>query len=371
MEKELLYRLALTRIAGIGPVYAKKLFRHFGAATPVFQADPQTLIKAGLPLKLASSPLSFPDLPSLEKEQLLLHRRGIRSLFFTDPDYPQRLLPYEEAPALLFYKGNADLNAPRILAIVGTRQPTEYGRQVTATLIRDLSLALPGLVIISGLAMGIDGTAHRAALAGGLPTVGILGHGFAHLYPPEHGGLARNMENQGGLLTGFPYPIGPEIHHFPLRNRIVAGISDALVVIETALQGGSLGAVDRALAYRKNIFAIPGRLTDKKSAGCNDLIRTGHARLLTNAEQLRTTMNWDDTTATAKQPSLFPPALPGLKRSEQALFELLQEKESASLDELADETHLDIPSIATALLTLELKGAITPLPGRRYRLKER
>jgi DNA processing protein len=142
-------------------------------------------------------------------------------------------------------------------------------------------------------------------------------------------------------------------------------------VIETALQGGSLGAVDRALAYRKNIFAIPGRLTDKKSAGCNDLIRTGQARLLTNAEQLRTTMNWDDTTATAKQPSLFPPALPGLKRSEQALFELLQEKESASLDELADETRLDIPSIATALLTLELKGAITPLPGRRYRLKER
>ena len=327
------------------------------------------LHKTGVPEKLIPALLSPPDLIPLEKELLHLHRREIRTLFFTDPDYPQRLLPHQEAPALLFYKGTANLNSPKILAIVGTRQPTEYGRQITATLIRDLSQTLPGLLIISGLALGIDGAAHRAALAGNLPTIGVLGHGFSHVYPPEHAGLVRKMENQGGLLTEFPYDIGPEAYHFPLRNRVIAGMSDALVVIETALQGGSLGAVQMALEYRKNIFAIPGRIHDGKSAGCNLLIQEGKARLLTDAQQLNTAMNWETRAPTITQPSLFPPSLPSLREPENTLLGLLQGKENVSLDELADKTSLDIPSIAVALLNLELRGAVITLPGKRYRLK--
>lgn len=327
-----------------------------------------TLQKTGVPDNLVPALLSPPDLAALEKEQLLLHRRGIRTLFFTDPDYPQRLLSHNEAPALLFYKGNANLNSQKILAIVGTRQPTEYGRQITATLIRDLSRTHPGLVIISGLALGIDGAAHRAALADNLPTIGVLGHGFPYVYPPEHAGLVRKMENQGGLLTEFPYDTRPQIYHFPLRNRVIAGMSDALVVIETALKGGSLGAVEMALEYRKNIFAVPGRIHDGKSAGCNLLIREGKARLLTDAQQLTTAMNWETRTRATTQPSLFPPSLPGLQEPENTLVELLQGKENVSLDELANKTSLDIPSLAVALLNLELRGAIITLPGKRYRL---
>ena len=327
------------------------------------------LDKAGLPDKLIPALLSPPDLAALEKERLLLHRQEIRTLFFTDPDYPQRLLPHNEAPILLFYKGNANLNSPKILAIVGTRQPTEYGRQITAMLIRDLSQALPGLVVISGLALGIDGAAHRAALAGSLPTIGVLGHGFPHVYPPEHAGLVRKMEKQGGLLTEFPYNTDPQIYQFPLRNRVIAGMSDALVVIETALQGGSLGAMQMALEYRKDIFAVPGRIHDGKSAGCNLLIREGKARLLTDAQQLITAMNWKTTAPATKQPSLFPPSLPGLQEPENTLIGLLEGKENVSLDELADKTSLDISSIAVALLNLELRGAVITLPGKRYRLQ--
>jgi DNA processing protein len=176
------------------------------------------------------------------------------------------------------------------------------------------------------------------------------------------------MENQGGLLTEFPYDTGPQVYQFPLRNRVIAGMSDALVVIETARQGGSLGAVKMAQEYRKNIFAIPGRIHDGKSAGCNDLIRDGKARLLIDAQQLMTAMNWKSAAQPVRQPSLFPPLLPGLKEPDNNLLGILRGKDSVSLDELAEGTSLDISSIAVALLNLELRGEIIPLPGKRYRL---
>jgi DNA processing protein len=377
LENDLLYQIALTRVTGIGPVHAKNLFRHFGEAGAVFRSGKEDLILTGLSATQAESILTFRDFDRLEKERLLLERKGIQPLFFTHKDYPQRLLSNNDAPALLFYKGNADLNAPKIVAIVGTRRPTEYGKQVTEKLVREISVALPGILIISGLAFGIDGAAHRAALNAGLPTIGVLGHGFSRIYPAEHTALARTMLEKGGLLTEFGYEIGPESYHFPLRNRIVAGMSDALIVVETALEGGSLMAAEKALKYRKEVFAIPGRIGDPKSAGCNGLIREGKARLLTGAPQLVTAMDWGDpgatdnpaTSAKTTQTTLWTggSSASGLSESENTLLQLLGRKESPSLDELAAESGLDNPSISMAILNLELRGLVVALPGKRYR----
>jgi DNA processing protein len=364
LENELLYRLALTRIDGIGAAHAKSLLRHFGEAGAVFHAGLKELIRTGLPEPSARSICSFRDLASLEKECSLLDRQGIRSLFFTDKDYPQRLLPFANAPFVLFYRGNADLNASKILAIVGTRLPTEYGKLITEKLIREL--AHPDILIVSGLAFGIDGVAHRAALKYGLPTVGVMGNGFPDIYPDKHAGLGKAMMDRGGLLTEFHYRVGSESYHFPLRNRIVAGMSDAIVVVETASEGGSMITAGKALEYGKKIFAVPGRLTDKRSAGCNELIARGQARLLMDAQQLKEDMKWESK---VMQSTLFPSdPEPGLSETEKILIGLLREKENASGDELADRCRLDSSSIAMALLNLELKGRITALPGKRYRL---
>src|SRR5450432_1675505 len=271
MENELLYRIALTRVPGIGPVRTKILIRHFGEAGAVFRAAAGTLEKIRwIGEARARAIKDFREFQAAEKELVFLEKYKIQPLFFTDPVYPTRLLRHRNAPALLFYKGTADLNAPKILAVVGTRTPTEYGRQATDKLIG--SLALPDLLIISGLAYGIDAAAHKAALCHALPTIGVLGHGLDRIYPQQHAGMARAMVKAGGLLTGFVTGTEPEEHNFPIRNRIIAALCDALIVVETGFRGGSMLTVNDALACRRKIFALPGRITDNKSAGCNALI---------------------------------------------------------------------------------------------------
>jgi DNA processing protein len=217
-------------------------------------------------------------------------KRASGILACSDPEYPRRLHRMPEAPSLLFYQGLANLNTEKILAIIGTRKATEYGREITQQLIRDL--AEPGLLIISGLALGIDAAAHHAALHYHVPTVGILGHGLDMIYPAEHWGLSRAMRHQGGLLTSFSHEVKPEKYTFALRNQLVAGLCDALVVVETGITGGSLLTVDAALECKKKIFAVPGRLTDKKSEGCLRLIREGKANLLVSARQLQADLGW-------------------------------------------------------------------------------
>ncbi len=423
MENELLYSVALSRVNGIGPVYAKKLLRFFGEARDVFNAGESGLTNSGIPPPAIRAILAFQNFSSLEKEMALLDRKGIRILLFTDPDYPQRLLPIETAPFLLFCKGKMDWNAKKMLAVIGTRDANEYGRQMTDQLIHDL--VAPGPVIISGLASGIDGAAHRAALKYGLPTIGVLGHGFGYVYPPQNADLFRAMSSRGGLITEFPYDTPPDSYQFPFRNRIVAGMGDAVVVVETDTKGGSLGTIKKALEYGKKIFAVPGRLTDSKSTGCNLLIAKGEARLLFEAQQLTTEMQWETPgTSTASfaiatsasipgahevdTPSAFPgvtaitpastsatiPASPefdtpspsagaptittptqstlftsdtGLSEPEAALIKLLREKGSLSLDELAYGSALTASALAIALLHLELQDLVVTLPGNRYR----
>src|SRR5580658_661377 len=238
MEDQALYQLALARIDGIGPVYTKKLIRHFGDAATIFHADQAALERTGLPRNAVTAILEFSGYPALREELRHLGRIGARILFFTDPDYPHRLLKLPNAPALLFYQGNATLNADKVIAIAGTRGPSEYGKEMTGRLIREL--ACPELLILSGLAFGIDAVAHRTAMKCQIPTVGVLGHGLDHLYPAQHLTLSHDMRHNGGLLTSFLPEIGPGPHTFPVRNQLVAGLCDALLVIESSAEGGSL-----------------------------------------------------------------------------------------------------------------------------------
>lgn len=308
-------------------------------------------------------------------------QKRIRILAYSDPEYPRRLHCMSEAPPLLFYQGAANLNTEKILAIIGTRKATEYGREITQQLIRDL--AEPGLLIISGLALGIDAAAHHAALHYSVPTVGILGHGLDMIYPAEHWGLSRAIRHQGGLLTSFCHEVKPEKYTFALRNELVAGLCDALVVVETGITGGSLLTVNAALECKKKIFAVPGRLTDKKSEGCLRLLREGKANLLVSARQLQADLGWHwpaenaGTQSTLPFPTTTPPAdhpippTPGhhtSQKPEGELLQLLRQKDSLSIDELATFSSLDAPSVAVTLLHLELAGKVRPLPGKRYRL---
>jgi DNA processing protein len=411
MEKNTLCQLALTRIHGIGPVSTKKLIEHFGDAASIFHADRKSLARTGLRDNLVDAVLNFTAWPSLEKDLSRMEHNGIRPLFFTDPDYPHRLQPVSNAPKLLFYQGPADLNADKVIAIAGTRQPTEYGKQMTAAIIREL--ARPGLLILSGLAFGIDAIAHTAAMKHQLPTIGVLGHSLDHIYPAEHLGLSRSMLRNGGLLTPFPPGTGPENFTFPYRNQLVAGLCDALIVIESDIQGGSMSAAKAAWKFNKKIFALPGRITDRQSHGCHHLIHQHHALPFLSARQLYAAMAWhwpahlDDRDS--HQPALpfyssqraplrsirrpvqyskerSKPIQPGetLEQStpsvleqeqdpkteslEQELIALLKDKPSLYFENFITLTRQPIPSISLALLNLEIKGAIRSLPGKRYRL---
>jgi DNA processing protein len=371
MEKDLLYQVALAGIPYIGPVQSKILIRHFGEARAIFSASRASLEKIeGIGKFGIESIAAFKDFRPAEKELAFIKRYDISPLFFTDKNYPKRLLNYPEAPVLLFYKGNADLNASKIISIVGTRRNTDYGKQTIEKFIRDLMF--PDLLIVSGLAFGIDAIAHKTALKNHLPTVGVLAHGLDMIYPLENTGLAREMVKQGGLLTQFSIGTKPDKYNFPIRNRVVAAISDATIVVETGLGGGSLITAKLANQYDKNVFAIPGRITDPKSAGCNWLIQNNNAILLHDAQHLIQKMGWEQASIRpAIQPQLpFPEAGPEMELSgdEKVLTEILRKKEKVSIDELNLKSRLSSSAVAAAILNLELRGAVSSLPGKIYRL---
>lgn len=410
MEDQALFQLALTRIDGIGPVYTKKLIEHFGDAATIFHTAQAELERTGLPRSAITAILEFSGYPALRDELRHLGRIGARILFFTDPDYPHRLLKLPNAPALLFYQGNATLNAEKVIAIAGTRGPSEYGKEMTARLIREL--ARPELLILSGLAFGIDAVAHRAAMKCQLPTIGVLGHGLDHLYPAQHLNLSHDMRHNGGLLTSFLPEIGPGPHTFPVRNQLVAGLCDALIVIESSAEGGSLSAAKAAYTFDKKVFALPGRINDHKSQGCLQLICKGEALPLLSGGQLIATMGWghpggqdsyqptlpfspaepaesqhqeparqQPTHPTSRQlrhPKVHQPFQPKLPQPqpgpqtvnafEARLINLLTGKPSLTFEDFITLTRLPIPKISLTLLNLEIKGIIRALPGRRYLL---
>jgi DNA processing protein len=368
-ENELLYRLALSNLPGVGPVYAKRLHDHCGSARAVFHTKVAHLSKIkGIGRARADLIARFHHFSDLEKELAFIEKHGIKCLFYADKDYPQRLLRFKEAPILLFYMGAADLNSRRILAVIGTRDASEYGKQMTERLIGDLVSYEP--IIISGLAWGIDTAAHKAAIRHSLPTIGVLGHGLDRIYPAGNRPLAREMLKQGGLLTHFNISTEPAAYHFPLRNQTVAGICDTLVVVETEPDGGSMLTVKNALNFKKKVFAIPGRISDRNSSGCNQLIREGHAHLLSHASQLAAEMDWSEPGGChAKQGDIFSSEIEtALSAQEQMIFGFLKGNEKMSIDQIAAQTRLSPSAIAMALLKLEFQGIVAPLPGQMYRL---
>jgi len=365
MNSELLYQLALTLVPNVGDVHAKILVQHFGDASSIFKAKQSELEKIeGVGIVRAKSIKTFNDFHLAEEEMKFLEKYKIKTLFLTDTAYPQRLLNCYDSPTLLFYKGTADLNVSKIVSIVGTRNYTDYGKQFTEDFVKDLSEQQ--ILIVSGLALGIDAFAHKAALKNNLPTVGVVGHGLDKIYPSTNTGLAKDMiKHDGGLLSEFFSGTKPDKHNFPLRNRIVAGLCDATVVVETNIKGGSMITAKLADAYNRDVFAVPGRTTDNKSSGCNHLIKNNKAILLTDADELLDVMGWTEKKLKPKkQKELFIE----LSANEQKIIQLLQQKEAVHIDEINISSSLNSSAIAAAILNLELQGVVGSMPGKMYKL---
>ena len=364
MQDELYYQLALTMIPELGPVRCRMLIEYFGTASAVFTARKKEIsCIEGIGDFSAAAIKKWAGFDEVEKELAFIGQQQIRTFFITDTGYPKRLLHCYDPPTLIFYKGNTDLNNNRVLSIIGTRNHTAYGKEITEQIIREISRE--GIVIISGLAFGIDSLAHRAALQNGIPTIGVLAHGLDTLYPPQNKSMAKEMLLQGGLLTEFRKNTKPDKHNFPKRNRIVAGMSDATIVIETASKGGSMITAELAYNYNRDLFAIPGKINDQKSSGCLQLIKQNKAVLLTDAKQLLETLGWIEKKKNIrKQKELFIE----LNIEEQKIVSFLTGKDAVPIDSIFLETGLSSSTIAAAILNLEIQNIITVLPGKMYRL---
>jgi len=365
MHPDLLYQLALSQVPSIGPVQAKILLQHC-EPEEIFHAKKSFLEKIeGIGPIRAEAIKQFNNFSAAETEIKFIEKYKIQPLFLTDSNYPKRLLNCYDSPTLLYYKGDADLNAEKMVAIIGTRSNTDYGKQITEKLVKELSEQ--NITVVSGLAFGIDAIAHKSALKNNLPTIGVLAHGLDKMYPSEHTSLAKDMiKHAGGLITEFQSNTKPDKHNFPSRNRIVAGMCDAVIVIETDNKGGSIITAELANGYNKDVFAFPGRINDAKSNGCNSLIKTNRAMLLTDANQLLETMGWQEhkKMKPKKQKSIFIELSP----DEKIIVNLLQSSPSVHIDELNHQSGLSSSTVAACILNLELQNAIVSLPGKLYQL---
>lgn len=366
MREEKIYQLALTQVPHIGYVHAKLLVESFSTAEAIFNAPLRSLEAVnGIGETRARSIMKFRNFDACEKILRQVESLGIQPIFLSDNNYPSRLLRCFDPPTLMFYKGQANLNADRMVAVIGTRMHTEYGRQLVEKFIQ--GLADHRVTIVSGMAYGIDGMAHRLSLKHALPTIGVLAHGLDSIYPPEHSSLAREMIlAEGGLLTEFPVGAKADRHHFPVRNRIVAGLCDAVVVVETGTRGGSMITAELAEGYGTSVFAFPGKTTDRQSAGCNLLIRQKKASIITGAADFLDEMNWLPKQAGSAPAQLQLPY--SLDPAEGIIVHLLGTHEMLPIDQLYILSGLHAGDAAAAILALEMKNIITTLPGKRYRL---
>ncbi len=362
----LVYQIALTLLPGVGDITAKKLVSYCGSVEAVFTEKYHRLLKIpGIGELTAKSIASQNVFTRAEEEIAFIEKYKIQPLFYLEPEYPRRLKNCTDSPIMLYYKGNTNLNTAHILSIVGTRRATNYGKDFTEQLIK--ALASYNVLILSGLAFGVDTCAHRAALDNGLPTVGVLGHGLDRIYPVQNRNLAGRMVENGGLLTDFPSQTNPDRENFPKRNRIIAGGADATLVIETGLRGGSLITADIANSYNKDVFALPGRADDEHSKGCNWLIKTNRAALCDSAEELINLMGWNiepKGSKGKKQRELFIQLTP----EEELIVETLKATGDMPVDLLSEATSLPASKLAVAVLNLEFEGILKCMPGKVYKL---
>lgn len=364
MSHDLLYEVALTLIPGIGDVNAKKLIAYCGGAEAVFQEKRKNLLQiSGIGERTVESIVTQNVLSRAEKELKFADKNGIRILFYLNSDYPRRLQHCYDSPPILYCMGYTDLNVEKVVGVVGTRNVTEYGKIQTSKLIQDL--VEDDVLVVSGLAYGVDTCAHKAAIKNELNTAAVLAHGLQTIYPSVNSLLARKMIESGGcLLTEYISGTEPDRENFPKRNRIVSGMVDCLVVIESAAKGGALITAEIANGYDREVFAFPGRIGDYYSEGCNNIIKTNKANLLTNIQDLRSVMRWDEEKKqTPKQMKMFRE----FSDDEQKVMDVFSADDAVYLDKIITETDLSPTKIASVLLSLEFDGILAALPGKRYK----
>ena len=367
-EEEIYYTLALTRMMGFNFQTALLLYRTLGGAKAVY--DQRNSIGDVMPdatPRIRESMKNWDDaLKRAAVEMEFMQKGGIRALCLNDVDYPQRLTECDDAPLVLFYKGTADLNQARVIDIVGTRHCTTYGQDLIHRFVSDLKRLMPDVLIVSGLAYGIDICAHRNALENGFETVGVLAHGLDQIYPPAHRHMAANMLTQGGLLTEYMSQTEPLPNNFRQRNRIVAGMSDATILVESAVKGGGLITCRIAQEYGRDVYAFPGAVGMPYSEGCNKMIRNNTAALITCAADLIEHMGWP--TVQQKPEAIERQLFPDLTPEEQQVVSLLQQTNDLQLNIISVKTNIPIGQLTALLFSLEMKGIIKPLAGGTYHL---
>jgi len=364
-DNDALYNIALTMVPEIGVKTARGLLNKFGTAADIFKASAAELKKTdGVGEVRAKMFKEKSILLQAEKELSFVTKNHIELLSFGASNYPKRLQLCDDAPILLYYKGNTDLNATKTISIVGTRKCTEYGHRLTEHLVEGLN-SLNDIIVVSGLAAGIDTIAHKTAVKNAIPTVGVLGHGLDHIYPFTNKSLAKDMLSCGGLLSEYPSGTQPDRQNFPVRNRIVAGMADVTVVVESGVKGGAMITAYMALSYNRDVAAFPGRVFDGKSDGPNHLIKRNMATCISDAADVLTLMNWaPDVKKNSVQQHLFL----DLSEDEKTILQLLKEKEKVHADELQVQSQFKPSLLASVLLQLEMQGVIKSLPGKYYRV---
>jgi DNA processing protein len=365
MDQNRLSLLALHFVPGIGDYLIRQLVSYCGSAEKIFSTPKGKLLKIpGVGEATTKSLISGKAFEIAEKEIDKANRADVDLVFYTDKKYPTRLKEINDAPTLLYCKGNINLEHQKIVALIGTRNATEYGKQQVEELVKGLVPHQP--LIISGLAYGIDIHAHKAALKHKLPTVGIMGSGIDVIYPAMHRETATKMLEAGGLITENPFGTKPDAHNFPARNRIIAGLTDALIVVEAAQKGGALITAQIANSYNKDVFAVPGNNGSSFSEGCNNLIKSNRAHLLTSIKDVEYIMNWEAGTTTKKKITI---GLDQFEPEEQPVIELMLDKpEGVKIDELSWRSNIAVGQLASILLNLEFKGAVKSFPGKVYKL---
>ncbi|MBT3621484.1 MAG: DNA-protecting protein DprA [Flavobacteriales bacterium] len=354
------YQIALSLIEGVGDIVGKKLLAYFGSAKAIFSASKKQLLTIdGIGKVLVDAILSTDVLSRAEQELKWIEKEGVNHLFYADKKYPMRLKQCEDAPLNLFYKGNIDWEKDKFISIVGTRKATSFGKSFTDKLVKELVPYNP--VIVSGLAHGIDAAAHKAALKYGLKTIAVFAHGLDRVYPAAHANLAKTITGNGCLLSDYLSETTPLPQNFASRNRIVAGLSDATIVVESAAKGGSLITADIANSYNREVFSVPGNPTETQAKGCNYLIKTQQAILLESAADIVKGLNWDVKEKVIQQ-SMFLE----LTKNEQIIIDLLSDNEM-HIDAIVEGLDWGFSKVANELLQAEFKGVILSLPGKMYK----
>lgn len=364
MSQEKLYQLALHFTNGLGSVLIRHLIAHFGSAQKIFEANLKTLTRVtGVGEATARIVLQKEGLKEAEIELKKLEKTDIKLFFYTDADYPQRLKSLYDAPVLLYGKGSLSFNQGRFVGVVGTRKSTDYGKNVTEQIAE--GLAGKEVTIVSGLAYGIDIAAHRACLKYHVPTVGVMATGADVIYPATHAKTSQDMQTNGGIVTEYPLGTKPDFMRFPARNRIIAGLSDAVIVVEAAEKGGALITAEYANNYNRDVFAVPGNLSNSYSTGCNKLIRVHKAQIFTGVEDLLESLSWLPNSSSSKTSVALPEHF---TQEESSIVALLRQKGEMQIDDLTWESQIAAGRLATLLLNLELQGYIRVLPGKKFTL---